>query len=135
MHQGEPICASINLKKRTCTVTYNNYAYVKTEFEYLVSDQVKWISSSGSLEPPNAIKTGWTPSGDVLYVGRVGFENQLIPGKIHVANNAIFVGVGEKEKWFRNYEILVLDPSGDFLGFLRRVCLVICSHFSQGKET
>jgi hypothetical protein len=50
--------------------------------------------------------------GDALYVGRVYFENQLIPGKVHVAHRGIYVGIRGEEKRFSQYEVLVWDPSG-----------------------
>ncbi|KAG5666291.1 hypothetical protein PVAND_017842 [Polypedilum vanderplanki] len=109
-HAGEAICTWINLNKKLCSVPYDNEVHEKTDFEYLVSDQVKWVYATNGDIPKNAIQTGYTMTSEPLYVARVNNDLKTIPGNIKAECRGSFIAIDGKEKFSPQYEVLVWDP-------------------------
>jgi hypothetical protein len=83
------------------------------DYEVLVSSSpssLQWVPASNGAVPPGAVVGGYEPGRD-LYVSRAEFKGGVHPGKL-VANQeyGCCIGWGNKEEYFKNYEVLVCLP-------------------------
>ncbi|XP_075992760.1 natterin-4-like [Anticarsia gemmatalis] len=77
----------------------------KTEYQVLVDGPHRWVSSSGSNIPSEAIPGG-RDGDETVYVGRAQIQGSLTVGKVHPSHGCCYVPYGGKEHRFTEYEIL-----------------------------
>lgn len=59
--------------------------------------------------PEKALKSGYSETGEILYIGRAKHQGKMIPGKVHPSHKVCYVSFGGKELSFVAYEIYVVE--------------------------
>lgn len=70
-----------------------------------------WVKDKRGHVPGNAFVAGYTEHGEMTFIGRVAYQNQLLVGKIHPSCNLCYVPdiEGGKELAFHEYEVFVVE--------------------------
>ena len=66
-----------------------------------------WIPCSNGNVPPGAISTGYTSTGEALYIGRAIHNGNFTPGKVHPSHRVLYVPFNGGEHRHTQYEVLV----------------------------
>jgi hypothetical protein len=77
---------------------------------------LSWIDATNGEVPPNAVVGGSEPGGEVIYIGRAIHNGTVTVGKVHPSHGCCYVSYGGEEICFKEYEILVKNRLGLFLG-------------------
>ncbi|XP_063695982.1 uncharacterized protein LOC134827314 [Culicoides brevitarsis] len=108
------LVVAANYAKNRATVALGGKEWPIEEFEVLQNDMFfgwKRISEEKSL-PTRAVEAGFDENGNILYVGRVAHEKNLLLGSVNSGNSVLSVPFKGKEfKFSTNYEVLtILTP-------------------------
>ncbi|XP_075976516.1 uncharacterized protein LOC142976829 [Anticarsia gemmatalis] len=77
-------------------------------------ENIVWIPSSDGIVLPNAVYGGHTSEAygaEKLYVGRARAKNSLTPGKIQPSKRCMYMPFGNRERLYKEYEILCTVPT------------------------
>ncbi|KAL3250383.1 hypothetical protein MRX96_055525 [Rhipicephalus microplus] len=66
-----------------------------------------WVSCRGDKLPKNALSGGDDRGGEVTYVGRAAYADEVIPGKIVPSTGFCYVSHAGAEHKFRDCQVLV----------------------------
>lgn len=106
IHEFEMLPAKI--MREQAYVTYSGQEHAKDDFAVLIGDKYSWVpSGNGAPVPENAVMTGTTAFGKPLYVGRTHHLNNLMPGKVFLADGLLYLAFNGSEISYLNYEVLV----------------------------
>lgn len=119
-HAGENITAKVIPAKKTAYVSYNGKEIPKESFEVLCEDNANfhWIPCKdiASLQTENAVSTGETVKGEILYIGRAEIKGSLTPGKIHLSHSCLYIPYdGEEHTVTENFEVLTAKQKRKYL--------------------
>lgn len=119
-HAGENITAKVIPAKKTAYVSYNGKEIPKESFEVLCEDNASfhWIPCKdiASLQTENAVSTGETVKGEILYIGRAEIKGSLTPGKIHLSHSCLYIPYdGEEHTVTENFEVLTAKQKRKYL--------------------
>lgn len=78
-------------------------------YEVLCNVKGTWIKTDRDVIPEKALKSGYSETGEILYVGRAKHQGNFIPGKVHPSHKVCYVPFGGKEISYTGYEIFVVD--------------------------
>ena len=85
------------------------------ELSHFTYPTINWVTVSDGHLPPNAITAGVAPNGEVLYVGRRGYANDLIPGYIVPSEKCLHICYGSGEHIYSSdYEALTIEDQDGF---------------------
>lgn len=82
----------------------------KVELLTLTDCEVTWVREENGYVLENALKTGYSETGEHLYTGRAVYNGRTLLGKIHPSHGVIYMPFERKEVNSRTYEILVVTP-------------------------
>lgn len=82
----------------------------KVELLTLTDCEVTWVTEENGYVLENALKTGYSETGEQLYTGRAVYNGRTLLGKIHPSHGVIYMPFERKEVNSRTYEILVVTP-------------------------
>ena len=66
---------------------------------------LQWVQSSQGQYVPGAVMGG-SYNNNIIYVGRVYHEGDLLPGKVNCQYHNIYVPYAGQEVWRNSYEVL-----------------------------
>lgn len=87
---------------------------LKSDIELLDISQdnaeYKWVAATSGVVPENALDTGYSETGETLYLGRATYEGRVRYGKLHPSHSCVYMPFEDKEVSNREYEVLVREP-------------------------
>ncbi|KAL7728461.1 hypothetical protein ACLKA6_005216 [Drosophila palustris] len=104
---GEMMPAKVVPAKGTAYAAYAQAEHEVTDIQVLVGAGYQWIHASHGNVLPNAVGSGPTWDGEILYVGRAHHCDSLTVGKIHPSHGGIYIPFGGEEVKLESYEVLV----------------------------
>lgn len=86
--------------------------FLNTEADLLVLTdcELKWEPASNGDIPPNALKSGYSETGEPLYTGRGVYEGRTLLGKVHQSHRVLYMPNNRAEVCSGTYEVLVVTP-------------------------
>lgn len=112
--KGPELLPASYIPDKKAALTSTGYeAYWLTEYvEVLVLDDcdTQWVGGDDGSYPVNAIPTGFSHTGEVIYTGRATFRGKLRIGKVLPSKEAMFVVHEQRERAIGSYEVLVMTP-------------------------
>ncbi|XP_063697047.1 uncharacterized protein LOC134828032 [Culicoides brevitarsis] len=108
------LVVSVNYAKNKATVALEGKEWPIEDFTVLQNGSFfgwKRLLEDKSL-PARAVEAGFDENGNILYVGRVAHERNLLLGSVNIGNSVLSVPFKGKElKFSSNYEVLtILTP-------------------------
>ncbi|XP_023032978.1 uncharacterized protein LOC26529673 [Drosophila willistoni] len=107
IHEGDILPAKLIPRKRKAFISYDRLEHEITHYDVLVGQGYDWVASGDGLVPDDAVYTGRTSSGELLYVGRAVYKNTMTVGKVHPSNGCLFLSFDGEEISVESYEVLV----------------------------
>jgi len=107
-HNGDLLPAKIVPSKHKAYVAWGGEEHEKHQYEILCGSHYIWVSGHNGSVPPNAMATGKTRDGEVLYIGRGHHAGSLTPGKVHPSHGCLYIPYGGKEISLKSYEVLTI---------------------------
>ncbi|XP_037938754.1 uncharacterized protein LOC119671937 [Teleopsis dalmanni] len=86
-------------------IPYGSDEIKLTEYEVLVQPD-KWIDATADSIPEGALEGGRDADGDVIYVGRVFKDGDLMPAKVIPNKGGAYVCWGSEEHKVENFQVL-----------------------------
>ncbi|XP_044251869.1 natterin-3-like [Drosophila takahashii] len=104
--------ASYVAKNKTALCSWGCQAYQFTEVEVLVLTDChyKWVAGTNGSYSSDALQTGYTEDGEVLYTGRGLYKGEIRLGKVHPSHEVMYIPHRGLEVNVPDYEVLVVDP-------------------------
>lgn len=105
-HNGKLIPGKYLLSRSAAVVTYNGQEVVKKNFEILVGDHYRWVTSTSGL-PAGAVQVDRLGNNEPVYIGRSFYGGALIPGKICPPYRCLDIAFNGAAISLQSYEVLV----------------------------
>ena len=77
-----------------------------TEYEVLVQPD-KWVDATAGSMPEGALEGGTDADGDMIYVGRIFRDGDLMPAKVIPAKGGAYVAYDSEEHKYDSFQVLV----------------------------
>lgn len=119
MLRGNVLPGKVLPSAKVCFVSLDQFEFSSSIYEVLVkapSVNYSWIRMGGCVMPRNAIPSGRSASGELIYIGRHVHKGEMTPGKIIPSHRCIYIPYLGKEVRYRDFEILI---QGDYPYFER----------------
>lgn len=78
-------------------------------YEVLCGVTGNWVRVARDKIPENALKGGYSESGEILYVGRSKHHGHFTPGKVQKSHQVCYIPFGGKEISYQAFEVFVVD--------------------------
>jgi len=117
-HEGAIVPGKLHNGHNVVYIPYNMTEVLCPNYEVLTGPPaaLSWIDGANGEIPPNAVQGGMEPDGEVIYIGRAIHNGTVTVGKVHESHGCCYVSYGGEELNFKQYEILVKNKLGVFLG-------------------
>ncbi|KAH9372031.1 hypothetical protein HPB48_000851 [Haemaphysalis longicornis] len=119
MLRGNVLPGKVLPSAKVCFVSLDQVEFSSSIYEVLVkapSVNYSWIRMGGCVMPRNAIPSGRSACGELIYIGRHVHKGEMTPGKIIPSHRCIYIPYLGKEVRYRDFEILI---QGDYPYFER----------------
>ncbi|CAG9581150.1 unnamed protein product [Danaus chrysippus] len=108
-HQGALLPGKVIISKGCAFVPWGGLEHQKKEYEVLVDGPKNWVPYKGPKIPLKSFPGGKTESHEVLFIGRITYQEETTPGKVQVSHNVLYIPLEGKEVAFKdNFEILCI---------------------------
>lgn len=108
-HNGDFLPVKINPCSRSAYVSCEGYEIYKEHYEVLCGTGYSWIHCENGMIPMNAVSSGRTCNGEIVYIGRGRFDRSLTVGKVFRGGDCLYIPYGGRERRVHSYEVLVKD--------------------------
>jgi len=117
-HEGAIVPGKLHNGHSHVYIPYNMVEVPVENYEVLTGPPaaLSWVDSANGEIPPNAVIGGHETNGEAMYIGRAIHNGTVTVGKIHPSHQCCYVAYGGEELNFKEYEILVKNKLGQFLG-------------------
>ncbi|OXA50536.1 natterin-3 [Folsomia candida] len=117
-HEGCIIPGKLHNGHSSMYIPYNMAEVPCSDYEVLTGPPaaLSWVESSHGVIPPNSVQGGQEADGEIIYIGRAIHNGTVTVGKVHASHGCCYVSYGGEELNFKEYEILVKNKLGQFLG-------------------
>ncbi|KAL1472450.1 hypothetical protein MTO96_039318 [Rhipicephalus appendiculatus] len=95
--------------------------------------EFRWVACRANKLPENAVPGGDDTKGDVAYIGRATYADEVIPGKVVPSRGYCYIPHGGAEHLFRDCQVLV--SNGAPLAWLPESNGAVPSGAIQGGKT
>ncbi|XP_053686612.1 uncharacterized protein LOC128736158 [Sabethes cyaneus] len=106
-HDGNVLPAKVIPIRRVAYFSYNGIEISDPNIEVLCGLNFTWIPSEKGLLPKGAVLSGYSSTGEPIYIGRAHHDGSLTPGKINPKHGCLYIAYGGREHARPNYEVLV----------------------------
>ncbi|XP_055537453.1 uncharacterized protein LOC129725522 [Wyeomyia smithii] len=106
-HDGNMLPAKVIPIRRVAYISYNGVEIFCPNVEVLCGLGFTWVPSQKGDLPKGAVCSGYTSTGEPIYIGRAHHDGSLTPGKINPKHGCLYIPFGGHEHAHPNYEVLV----------------------------
>jgi len=117
-HEGATTPGKLHNGHSHVYIPYNMTEVSVEDYEVLTGPPaaLSWIEGQNGEVPSNAVVGGQDADGETIYIGRAIHQGTVTVGKVHPSHGCCYVSYGGEELNFKEYEILVKNKLGQFLG-------------------
>jgi Protein of unknown function (DUF3421) len=102
------LVASVNLKQPSVYTKFRDTVLESTNFQILAGKRFRWSRIFSNWEiPKDAVPCGHNLDGDMCFIGRTKYENELIVGEISMTNHRMFLVHSSQVISVTEYEVLL----------------------------
>lgn len=83
---------------------------IEVDLLMLTDCEIRWVPAEHGQVPENALKAGYSETGEGLYTGRAVYQGHTLLGKVHPSHRLLYMPFQREEVSSQRYEVLVVTP-------------------------